>query len=205
MNTTTNLANSMISILTSLNNDNCKTISNNNNLIFQVDIETIVMNAKNDKRFHKLLSLCIKYDIHLFNQHNDICTLLSIDNLLLQANEKQKKLTKELSEKINEISNNGPINTWFLDIENIYGQYKKYFKEIEIIDYILKNIYNNKQLEELCCIKNNQNSNSSNYSPNYVSTQTTTKTINNISNTSKNQKIKNIKKKQSKYIAVYSN
>jgi hypothetical protein len=181
-----NLTNSMISILTTVKqyddiNKNDKYIDP----IFQVDIKTIVTNAKNDKRFHKLLSLCIKYDIHLFNQYNDVCTLLSIDNLLLQANEKQKFLTKELSEKINEISKNGPVNTWLLDIENTYTQYKKIFKEIEIIDYVLKNIYNDKQLEELCCIKNTNNISSQNNTTNLSNTisPNTNLTNTNLTNT----------------------
>jgi hypothetical protein len=143
---------------------------------------------------------------------------------LLQANEKQKNLTKELSEKINEISVNGPTNSWLLDIENTYTQYKKSFKEIEIIDYVLKNIYNDQQLEELCCIKNITQS-SSNASPNYNMSSTTNTTnttnitninnsniisTNSVSNTTitKNQKAKITEKKKeklSKYIAVYSN
>ena len=60
------------------------------NNIHQVNIDTIITNAKNDKRFHKLLTLCIKYDIHIFNQCNNTCTILDINNLLLQSNERQK-------------------------------------------------------------------------------------------------------------------
>ena len=39
---------------------------NTNNTNCQVDIQTIVQNAKNDKRLFKLLNLCIKYNIHIF-------------------------------------------------------------------------------------------------------------------------------------------
>jgi len=219
-----NLTNSMIINLTSVKP--CEDQIKNDKYtesIYQVDIKMIVTNAKNDKRFHKLLSLCIKYDIHLFNQYNDVCTLLSVENLLLQANEKQRELTRELSEKINEISKNGPTNTWLLDIDNIYAHYRKLFKEIEIIDYVLKNMYNDKQLEDLCCIKNN-NQSSSNTSPNYnistsINTTNTSNTnietspndlgITNTTNTTNTTKVKNLEKnkkeKLSKYIAVYSN
>jgi hypothetical protein len=188
----------MISILTYIKPSDDQYLSEKyTELIYEVDIKTIVINAKNDKRFHKLLNLCIKYDIHLFNQYDDICRLLSIKNLLLQADEKQRILTKELSEKINNISQNGPNNTWLLDIENVYSQYKKLFKEIEIIDYILKNIYNDKQLEELCCITNiNQSSDHSIISSKNISTVNMTK----INNSEKNKK-----EKLCKYIAVYSN
>jgi hypothetical protein len=210
-----NLTNNMISILTSVNNDLNEKIENDKS-IYQVDIKTIVTNAKNDKRFHKLLSLCIKYDIHLFNQCNDICKLLSIENLLLQANQKQKNLTKELSDKINEISMNGPTNSWLLDIDNTFSYYKKLFKEIEIIDYVLKNIYNDQQLEDLCCIKNIQQISSN--SPDYNITSSTTKITNSYQNDQTSQtdhtfqteqKIKNTEKnkkeKLSKYIAIYCN
>ena len=148
----------------------------------QVDIDTIISNAKNDKRFHKLLTLCIKYDIHIFNQSNNICTILDINNLLIQSEDKQKKLTVELSEKIFKISNNGPINDWLVDIENIYIEYRKKFKDIQIIIYVLKNIFNDNLLQTLCCITNSSSSN------NYTNKQI------------------NVKKKDiSKYIAVYTN
>ena len=170
-----NLTNNMIICLTTTKNDQNENSDQDNN---QVNMDTIITNAKNDKRFHKLLTLCIKYDIHIFNQCNNVCTILDIDNLLLQSNEKQKKLTIELSTKILEISSNGPSNDWLIDIENIYIQYRKKFKDIEIIIYILKNIFNNELLRVLCCVSHN-------------STSSNSKQIN----------IKNI----SKYIAVYSN
>jgi hypothetical protein len=181
-----NLTNNMIVCLTTT-----KTIHNSGednlhindvndiNDLNQVNIDTIITNAKNDKRFHKLLSLCIKYDIHIFNQCNNICTILDIDNLLTQSNEKQKKLAEELSTKISDISSNGPSNDWLIDIENIYIQYRKKFKDIEIIIYVLKNIFNDESLKSLCCISN--------------------------SSSSSNSKQTCKKKDISKYIAVYSN
>ena len=126
---------------------------------FQVDIETIIANAKNDKRFHKLLTLCIKYDIHLFNQVNNICTILDINNLLEQSENKQKQLTIELSEKILNLANKGPTNDWLVDIENIYIEYRKKHKDIQIIIYVLKNIFNDNLLQGLCCITSSSSSN----------------------------------------------
>jgi hypothetical protein len=164
-----NLTNNMIVCLTttkSLDNSECQT---------QVDINTIIYNARNDKRFHKLLTLCIKYDIHIFNQCNNVCTILDINNILSQSNEKQKTLASELSIKILEISKNGPNNDWLIDIEYTYIQYRKKFKDIEIIIYVLKNIFNDNLLQSLCCT-----------------------TISNV-------KYINKKKDISKYIAVYSN
>jgi hypothetical protein len=199
-----NLTNNMITSLTSIHNKN-KIIDEN---IFQVDINTIVINAKSDKRFHKLLSLCIKYDIHLFNQCNEICTLLSIENLLQQSDQKQCDLTKELSKKILDISNNKSSNTWLIDIDNIYVQYKKKFKEIEIIVYVLKNMYNDDLLEQLCCIKNKKISTTSNSQNNASSSNTKydTNQINNSnSNSNLNTKLIKKKEKQSKFIAIYSN
>lgn len=193
----TSLTNNMISSLTSINND---TINNQKN-IPQVDIKTIVSNAKSDKRFHKLLNLCIKYDIHLFSQSSNICSLLNTDNLLSQCNLKQKSLTKELSEKINVISDSGPSIAWLVDIDNIYTQYKKKFKEIEIITYVLKNIYNDESLEKLCCITNNINTLSSLSPQTPTSTQIKEQTLSDANKKNKSDK----KEKLSKYIAIYTN
>ena len=169
-----NLTNNIISNLTT------NELINIDTNIFQVDIETIIANAKNDKMFNKLLTLCIKYDIHIFNQCNNICIILNINNLLIQSNEKQKQLTSELSSKILEITTKGQNNEWLVEIENIYIQYRKKFKDIEIIVYILKNILNDTLLQSLCCIQNTSTSSSSN-------------------------KQQNKKKDTKKYIAIYSN
>lgn len=168
-----NLTNNIISNLTT--NELINTETN----IYHVDIQTIVKNAKNDKMFNKLLTLCIKYDIHIFNQCNNLCTILTIDNLLSQSNERQRQLTSELSIKILELTKE-KNNEWLIEIENIYIQYRKKFKDIEIIVYILKNILNDDLLQTLCCVQNNSTSSSSN-------------------------KQQNKKKDVEKYIAVYSN
>ena len=183
-----NLTNNMIVYLTTTktrNNEDQLNVNHINDVndVNQVNIDTIITNAKNDKRFHKLLTLCIKYDIHIFNQCNNVCTILDIDNLLTQSNEKQKNLAIELSTKILEISSNGPSNDWLIDIENIYIQYRKKFKDIEIIIYVLKNIFNDNLLQSLCCISNCMSNSGSS------------------SNSKQIYKKKNI----SKYIAVYSN
>jgi hypothetical protein len=158
-------------LIIDVNNNNINNNSINDDVIsYQVDIKTIIANAKSDKRFYKLLNLCIKYDIHLFNQYNDLSTLVKIENLLSQCDKKQTELTKQLSEKIMEISNTGPSVSWLVDIENINTQFKKKFKEIEIIIYILKNIYDDEILKKLCCIEiinknNNSTKTDSNTSP----------------------------------------
>ena len=143
-----------------------------------------------------------------WNQCNEICTLLSIENLLQQSDQKQCDLTKELSKKILDISNNKSSNTWLIDIDNIYVQYKKKFKEIEIIVYVLKNMYNDDLLEQLCCIKNKKISTTSNSQNNASSSNTKydTNQINNSnSNSNLNTKLIKKKEKQSKFIAIYSN
>ena len=123
--------------------------SNNTNI---VDLNTIIYNAKNDRRFHKLLGLCIKYDIHIFDKNNNNCILVNIDNLILQSENKQKKIIKDLADNISNLYNIGTVNGWFVEIENTYIKYKKKIKDIDIIIYILKNIYNNGILKKLCCI-----------------------------------------------------
>jgi len=175
-----NLTNNMIVCLTTTKSEDINMNDLDQTELNQVNIDTIITNAKNDKRFHKLLTLCIKYDIHIFSQSNNVCTILDIDSLLAQSNEKQKKLSIELSSKILDISSKGPTNDWLVDIENIYIQYRKKFKDIEIIVYVLKNIFNDELLQSLCCISANSNSSS------------------NSKQTLKKRDI-------SKYIAVYSN
>lgn len=218
-----NLPNNIISSLTVINNNDLNYDVNINNLIYQVDIKTIVDHAKSDKRFYKLLNLCIKYDIHLFNQYNDTSSLVTIDQLLIQVDKKQAELTKQLSEKLMEISLKGPSDSWLIDIENINSQFKKKFKEMEIIIYILKHIYDDETLKKMCCIEVKQNNLSNqNSSPGLSSsiavTQNSSTNVNTnstlglgITGKSKNtnEKKQNInksdKEKTSKYIAVYSN
>jgi hypothetical protein len=201
---TTILTNNIISNLTSSYYIDTSIELNNTN-VYQVDIKTIVSNAKTDKRFHKLLSLCIKYDIHLFNQYRDACTLLSINNLIYQTNQKQKLLTLELSEKIREITSSDQSihNEWLINIDTIYIQYKKKFKDLELILYDLKNLYTDVSLIKICCIEqiHNITSNLEN-----VEQNSNTPSSSNISLTTKNIIETNKKKeKVSKYIAVYSN
>ena len=218
-----NLPNNIISSLTTIKNNDLNYDVDINNLIYQVDIKTIVDHAKSDKRFYKLLNLCIKYDIHLFNQYNDTSSLVTIDQLLIQVDKKQAELTKELSEKLLEISLKGPSDSWLIDIENINSQFKKKFKEMEIIIYILKHIYDDETLKKICCIEVKQNSLSNqNSSPGLSSsiavTQNSSTNINTNStlglgitgkskntNEKKQNTNKSDKEKTSKYIAVYSN
>lgn len=185
------LTNNMIIGLTSIQNNENTVYHFNDEECYEVDIKTIITNAKKDKRFHKLLGLCIKYDIYLFNQFNDVCTLVDINNLLNQCDKKQQYLVKELGINISNLSNKQTSNTWFVDIDNIYIEYKKKFKDIEIIVYLLKNTFNDELLKELCCVKNTNNNSSS------------------VSQSISNGKTKKTKvsdkNEKTKYIAVYSN
>ncbi len=185
---TSNLTNNMINCLTV---NSTKSNVKNNKDVVHVDMQMIITNARSDRRFHKLLGLCIKHNIHIFNQSDNVCTILSVDDLLRQCNERQKKLTKELSEKIAAISDTGITNDWLIDIDNVYIQYKKKFKEIEIIIYVLKNIFDDNILEKLCCVQKDD-----------TDTQDlrVSKEECNISDGNK----KNKKEKISKYIAIYS-
>lgn len=183
------LTNNMIIGLTSIQNNENGNYHSNDEECYEVDIKTIIANAKKDKRFHKLLGLCIKYDIYLFNQYNDVCTLVDINNLLNQCDKKQQHLVKELGINISNLSNKQTSNSWFVDIDNIYIEYKKKFKDIEIIIYLLKNTFNDELLKDLCCIKNTTSNSSS--------VSITNGKIKKTKISDKNEK--------TKYIAVYSN
>ena len=228
INMSSNLTNNMITSLTNISNN----ISSNNGIqneyINRVDIKTIVSNAKKDKRFYKLLNLCIKHGIHLFNQYHEICTLLSNDNLIKQAEQKQRQLSIDFSTVVSDISNNNEPSKLLVDIETSYNDYKKKFKEIEVIIYVLKNTYDDTAFEELCCIKtnintNNNSSSNTSISPSVISSSQTQQAINEQTHTvstnsivinsldqsivSKASETKKMTKKEkmSKYIAVYSN
>ena len=217
---TTNSTNDIVYNLTSINGNQINSINNfNMSHSTHVDINTIVTNAKNDKRFHKLLNLCIKYDIHLFNQFESVYSLIPISNLLIQSNMKQRNLTLEFGTKIREIAlNNNSTNTqinWLVEIENINLQYKKKFKEIEIIDYILKNIFTDELLLQMCCIQSNHQISTSQFVINSINKSSDEKLSEkklekkvesgNL-NLCKNKLIKrSLKTESSKYIAVYSN
>lgn len=201
---TNNLRNNMLTSLTSIFNNEIDEIKNKDNIIsdtliynneLKVDMETILMNAKNDKRFYKLLNLCIKYDIHLFNQLNNNYILLKIEKLLYQTCLKQKNLVNELSLQISNINLNIYNNSLLSTIENIYCQYKKKFKDIDIINYILENIYDDSSLQILCCVNTSNNLSSSSDNANLSSNKTKNKVLPNVLELGK----------KDKYIAVYSN
>jgi len=190
------LTNNMTSSLVSYNSSNHQP---NDNILYQVDIKTIVTNAKRDKRFNKLLRLCINYEIQLFNQCNEICTLFDIKFLIVETYTKQKILTLEMAKRIEKISSTYDEDIdqidIFVEIENIYSEYKKKFKEIEVILYDLKNIYNDDILTNLCCIKmNNSSSSQDNELNNNILSLNISNTISQLE-----------PKKQKKYIAIYSN
>ena len=207
-----NLTNNMISSLTCMSNNLASNNDSPTEYINKVDIKTIVSNAKKDKRFYKLLNLCIKHGIHLFNQYNEICTLLSNDNLIKQAEDRQRQLSIDFSNSVANISIKNDSGNLLADIETIYTGYKKKFKEIEVIIYILKNTYDDIAFEDLCCIKTNINlintsSNSSISPSNITSSQTTLETLSTTVKTKSSETNKKINKKEklSKYIAIYSN
>ena len=208
INMSNNLTNNMISSLTYMSNNLASNNDSPTEYVNKVDIKTIVSNAKKDKRFYKLLNLCIKHGIHLFNQYNEICTLLSNDNLIKQAEDKQRQISIEFSISVANISNKNDPGNLLADIETIYTGYKKKFKEIEVIIYILKNTYDDVAFEDLCCVKTNINqintsSNSSISPSNMTSSQTTISATVKTKSSETNKKIK--KEKLSKYIAIYSN
>jgi hypothetical protein len=205
-----NIMNSLTKVDQIKNSETNKLQISNDLLLYLVDVKKIIESAKSDKRFYKLLNLCIKYDIHLFNQYNESSSLLQIEQLLIQTNKKQSEMARELSEKIMNISINGPIDSWLIDIENINSEYKKKFKDVEIIIYMLKNIYDDESLKTMCCIETKKQETTTNSSP-YLSSSVNANILNvNTSNTTSKSKTLNNEKKSgkekiSKYIAVYSN
>ena len=86
----------------------------------------------------------------------------------------------------------------FINIELVYINYKQKFKDLEVIIYILKNVYTNDKLQKLCY----------NYSNNIRNETTSSNKSNNDTETNKkttDNKKSSDSKKDSKYIAIYSN
>lgn len=196
---------------------------NNNNF----DIPSILLNAKINKTFNKLLNLCIKYEIKIFDiDSSNIWYIQSIKNIITIINNKKNKLTLELSINIGKLVDEkiNIYNNCILDnIDNLVNDYKKKIKDLDILYYLFNNIYTDEELKKICNMDNvnNDNNMDNNYLVNNI-----LKPIDNIDNNNliinKNESPKNniinINKKNitnntivikssknNKFIAEYSN
>jgi hypothetical protein len=196
-----------------------KNITKNSNNDINFDIPTVLMNAKINKTFNKLLNLCIKYDIQLFDNKNDLWDIRITTEILNDINILKKKNIIDYSQ---EIINNSTSEKLIDDIDRLSNNLKKVLKDIDMLKYLFEDIYSHNELKKMCCIKFDD-SISSNETKTSVNTKNSTyiKTSNScelndeksgvieileFKNDIEDIKIKQyIKQKNSKYIAEYIN
>lgn len=110
-------------------------------------IETIINNCKSNKTFLKLIILTIKLNIELFKYNNDKYELRSNEEIINDCINKKKTLFHKFSFNIsNNIDNIQESNLMpFVDSE--YKNLQKYNKFIDVIIFILKDIYKDDELK----------------------------------------------------------
>lgn len=129
-------------------NNYCENINNNINF----KISTLILNSKINKTFGKLLKLCIKYDVQLFNNNNNSYYIRDNKDILFDViNLKHKLVNKYSNNIIDKINNEKYID----EMDNLYLELKKSLKEIEILKYLLGDIYNDNELKKMFYDNNN--------------------------------------------------
>lgn len=115
------------------------------------DISSILFNAKINKTFNKLLNLCIKYDIKLFDIDNkNIWFIRSVSDILSLIIKKRHIYTIELSDSIKNLTTIQHQLNFIETIDNNVNEYKKKIKDFEILFYLFNNIYTDEELNKIC-------------------------------------------------------
>ncbi len=78
-------------------------ITNNGNSKF--DISIILMNAKTNKTFNKLLTLSIKYNIEIFNNSNGDWLINDTITIINNINNLKKNILKDYTDEILNLEN----------------------------------------------------------------------------------------------------
>ena len=187
------------------------------------DISSILFNAKINKTFNKLLNLCIKYDIKIFDIDNmNIWYIKSVNNILSIIIDKRNIFTIELSDSIKNLTTIQHQMNFIEIIDNHVNDYKKKIKDFEILFYLFNNIYTDDELKKICNKDNNyvdetfhnNNNNNNDYIKIEEKYNNILKPLTNINKDNINKdniNEKNIKQtyilkpKNNKFIAEYSN
>jgi hypothetical protein len=123
-------------------NNYCGNITNNINF----KISTLILNSKINKTFGKLLKLCIKYEIQLFNNDNNTYNIRDNNDILFDVIDLKKKSINKYSNDILICMNN---EKYIDDLDNLHYELKKTLKEIDILKYLLRDIYNDIELKKM--------------------------------------------------------
>ena len=123
-------------------NNYCGNITNNINF----KISTLILNSKINKTFGKLLKLCIKYEIQLFNNDNNTYNIRDNNDILFDVIDLKKKSINKYSNDILICMNN---EKYIDELDNLHYELKKTLKEIDILKYLLRDIYNDIELKKM--------------------------------------------------------
>jgi hypothetical protein len=124
------------------------------------DISAILFNAKINKTFNKLLNLCIKYDIKLFDiDQINTWYIRPVNDIITLIINKRNIFTIELSENIKNLTKIQHQLNFIETIDNNVNDYKKKIKDFEILFYLFNNIYNDCELKKICNKDDNHNNN----------------------------------------------
>lgn len=182
------------------------------------DISAILFNAKINKTFNKLLNLCIKYDIKIFDIDTlNIWYIKPVNNILSIIIDKRNKFTIELSDSIKNLTTIQHQMNFIEIIDNHVNDYKKKIKDFEILFYLFNNIYTDDELKKICnkdknYVDNTFGDNNNEYIKIEEKYNNILKPLTNINKDNiKDDNEKNIKQtyilkpKNNKFIAEYSN
>jgi hypothetical protein len=177
-----------------------KTIEKNNSQYIKFDISTILLNAKINKTFNKLLNLSIKFNIEIFNSNHTQWNIRNTTDILLDIINIKKIILNEYSLSISNLYNNEKIID---EIDKLSIVLKKNLKDLEILKYLFENVYNNDELKKMCYSSDKNDINYDTLSITSISNITTTSSNITLSNITPSKNI--IKQKPKKYIAEYIN
>jgi len=128
------------------------------------DISAILFNAKINKTFNKLLNLCIKYDIKIFDIDNmNIWYIKSVNDILTLIIDKRNIYTIELSNTIKNLTTIQHQMNFIEIIDNHVNEYKKKIKDFEILFYLFNSIYTDDELKKICNKDTNNDDNNNEY------------------------------------------
>lgn len=117
-----------------------KNITDNSNF----NIMALLVNAKNDNNFNKMLKLCIKYDIQIVSNINNVWNIRTNEEIINDINETIKKIILNYTYLL--LNDNNLIE--LIDKHTI--EFKKKIKDIDFLKQLFLNKYNDIELYNIC-------------------------------------------------------
>ena len=121
-----------------------KNISENNNF----NMLAILLNAKNNKTFNKLLKLCIKCDIQIVSINDqNIWDIRTNNNIINDIN---KTINSYMLQHTFDLINNINYDNIIVIIDKQTIELKKKIKNVNILKNLFINIFNDDELKKMC-------------------------------------------------------